>query len=242
MSRPLPILTYHRVGRPGPRARLRGMFTTPAALHRHLGLLRRRGFTPCDFEDLWRARVGEAELPRRPVLLTFDDGHLDNLTLGLEVLRAHGAKATVFVVGKDVGRRGVVWADGAEQEPVDLFDWDQARRLERAGVRIEAHGWEHRPMDRMDRAELVQALTRCRTELRRQLGREALALAYPYGAWNTGCTEAARAAGFAFACTTEERPADLDRDDPMALPRLAVRGYRWIHQLEFRRALGRIRR
>ena len=127
----VPILTYHRVALPSKETRVRGLCTGPRALRRQLEFLTRRGYTFCDFDDVAAAQRGERSLPARPVLLTFDDGHRDNVTAGLPILRELGAKATVFVVAGDVGKRGVRWDEAAETEPFELFDWDEARRLDR---------------------------------------------------------------------------------------------------------------
>lgn len=240
MSGKVPILMYHKVGLPSPIATQRGLHTSPAALDRQLAFLTRSGFTFCDFQDLRAAARGERPLPEHPVLITFDDGHLDNYTAGLPVLRAHGAKATVFVVVADVGRRGVVWPEAAEVEPMSFFDWDQAAQLQAAGVRIEVHGWNHRRMDQLAPDTLAEELERCRDELRRHLGYSPIALAYPDGAWNPACREVVRGAGFEFACTTEDRAAQLEHDEPLGLPRLTVRGYRWIHGWRFRRTISRL--
>ena len=220
---------------------MRGMYTAPEVLDRHLTFLERCGFTTCDFSDLSRALRGERALPKRPVLLTFDDGHLDNYTEGLPVLQAHGAKATVFVVVGDVGARGVVWPDASETTPTDLFDWDQAARLQRSGVRIEAHGLGHSRMDALPPEELERQLAECRRVIHERLGHESLAMAYPFGVWNRDCAAAARGAGFEFACTTHSGMANLERDELLALPRLSVRGYRWVHELQFRLAVMKAR-
>ena len=121
----------------------------------------------------------------------------------------------------------------------DLADNANVGRLREHGVSIEVHGWQHARMDGMPRSELTRQLSDCRRALRERLGHESVALAYPFGAWDAGCVAAARDAGFEFACTTAKRVADLERDDPFELPRLPVRGYRWIHELRFRGALWR---
>jgi hypothetical protein len=76
--------------------------------------------------------------------------------------------------------------------------------------------------------------------VRERLGYEPCALAYPYGFHDDATRAAARAAGFSFACGTRRGVADLDAGDPLALPRLRVRGYRWVHVLQFRMRMRKV--
>lgn len=48
-------------------------------------------------------------LPRRAVALTFDDGYLDNVTVGIERLRAHGLPATFFLVPDFLSATAAAW-------------------------------------------------------------------------------------------------------------------------------------
>ncbi len=233
----IPILTYHKIGMPSSASTRRGLHTSRRALVKQLTFLARQGYAYCDFEDIALAARGERELPPRPILLTFDDGHIDNFTEGLPVLRDFGATATIFVVARDMGRLHFKWPEASEVEPMSLMNWDQAAEMQASGVRFEAHGWRHRRMDRLEPDELASELARCRTCIAERLGREPIALAYPDGSWNATCIELVREAGFSYACTTEERITDLEVDDPLALPRIPVKGYRRIHDWSFRRQL-----
>ena len=236
----IPILTYHRIGRPSAAARRRGMFTTEDAFARHLSFLSARGFTFCDFQDLALAEDGEHPLPDRPVLITFDDGHADNFTHALPILRAHSAKASVFVVAGDVGKRNVVWSQSGETLPTDLLTWEQAAEMQRSGIRIESHGLHHRRMPLIEPTQLAQDLATSRAMIREQLGYEPIALAYPYGAHDERAAACAHDAGFRYAVTTVDGVADIGSDDARALPRIAVKGYRWPHGWTFRRRIGRL--
>ena len=238
MTRSIPILTYHKLGVPSARSTRRGLHTSPAAFEGHLTFLAQRGFTFCDFQDLRGALRGTTPLPARPVLLTFDDGHLDTYTRALPLLVKHRAKATVFVVAGDLGRSGLHWPEASDAEPVDLISWEQAAELQAAGVRIEAHGWSHRRMDRLPAAELRSELQRARAAIAEHLGYESVALAYPDGSWSPECASAVGEAGFEFACTTQEGAWELDRTPLLELPRIAVKGYRWSHGWRFRRRLS----
>ena len=76
MTESVPILMYHAVSE-HPRAATRRLSVTPRSLEEQLAFLVDHGFTGLTFADLGDAfRAGRA-LPKRPVVLTFDDGYAD---------------------------------------------------------------------------------------------------------------------------------------------------------------------
>ena len=92
----IPIVAYHQV-RPGGRM-------TPARLDEHLRALSARGWETITPDDVL-AFLGGGPPPRRrrACLLTFDDGYLDFWIHAFPLLRAHGARATVYLI---TGRSG----------------------------------------------------------------------------------------------------------------------------------------
>lgn len=48
-------------------------------------------------------------LPNNSILVTFDDGYRDNITLGLPILKKYNVPATIFVSTDFVERRGLMW-------------------------------------------------------------------------------------------------------------------------------------
>lgn len=50
----------------------------------------------------------DAPLPPNPILLTFDDGFQNNLTLAYPILKKYGAKATLFIASSFVGNEKIM--------------------------------------------------------------------------------------------------------------------------------------
>ena len=48
--------------------------------------------------ELYAGLNGEIELPQKPVLLTFDDGYLDNYTNAFPILKKYNLRATIFII------------------------------------------------------------------------------------------------------------------------------------------------
>ena len=96
------VLAYHRVASPPQDPQL--MCVSPAHFAEHLRVMRQAG--ECvSLRDLARwGAVGH--VPRRAIVVTFDDGYADNLEVAEPLLRAAGVPATVFVAsgGLDAGR------------------------------------------------------------------------------------------------------------------------------------------
>ena len=66
--------------------------------------------------DNWRAALnGAAPLPKRPVLITFDDGYRSVLTKGAPILQQYGLPAAVFVCTGPIETRRALWFDAVGQ-------------------------------------------------------------------------------------------------------------------------------
>lgn len=96
-SHVLPVLTYHRILDPATRPGLHaGLCVSPAVFECHLDTLSRR-YEVISLADVLEARRGEAKLPRRALLLTFDDAYGDFEENAWPILRSRSLQATLFV-------------------------------------------------------------------------------------------------------------------------------------------------
>jgi peptidoglycan/xylan/chitin deacetylase (PgdA/CDA1 family) len=104
------ILLYHCIDEvfPDPFS----LCVTPEHFAQHLQILRHQAF-PISLRDL--AALGRGEAPRRAVVVTFDDGYADNLSVAKPLLEKFDVPATFFVATGYVDGVGEFWWDLLER-------------------------------------------------------------------------------------------------------------------------------
>ncbi|MFC0849207.1 polysaccharide deacetylase family protein [Streptomyces noboritoensis] len=226
---------YHAVGhRPAEAAY--GLSVSPGAFAEQMDVLADRGFTPLTTAALGHAWRSAGALPRRPVLITFDDGYEGVHRHALPVLAKHGFAATLFV--------STGWLRGAYEEggaPDTMLDWDQVRELAAAGAEIGGHSHTHPQLDQLGDDRLWFETLRCKEIVTEELGARPVSFAYPYGYSSRRVRRTVRAAGFAQALAVGNALA-ARRQGPYALERVTVRrgtGIEEFERLVEGRAIGR---
>ena len=101
-------------------------------------------------DELYNYLEGTGTLPDRPVLITFDDGYVDNYTHAYPILKKYNLKATIFVVTGFLSKRK------------GYLTWDQLREMEKNGITIESHTVTHCLMTASARSSSSQSVTRKR--------------------------------------------------------------------------------
>lgn len=110
----LTVLCYHRVLPQPARAAYHDadLVVTPEAFGQHCAFLAAHFKVLPLGEAMARWQKGE-RFPRPLLSITFDDGYRDNAVYALPVLRAHGLRATFFVIAGLVDSRELPWYDTA---------------------------------------------------------------------------------------------------------------------------------
>ncbi len=98
---------------------------------------------------------------------------------------------------------------------------DDLREMREAGMWIGSHGYDHFWLDSLDEAGQEREVE-LSIEFLRRVGcdLEDWVIGYPYGAYSDSLLRILRARRCRAGFTVEVRAADLDRDDPLTLPRL----------------------
>lgn len=243
--RSIPVLMYHKVPDQALSSRHR-IFVTKTDFEAHLKFFRRQGFTTLTFRDLEEFRSGQREFsqfPQKPLVLTFDDGYLDNLTNAAPLLKKYQMKAVIYLLA-DHGILENSWdADGAEPLQA-LMTLEQKKRLSDFDFEIGSHGLSHRNFQLLNAEQMQGELVESKQSLEKDFGR-VLSFAYPYGCASEAALELAEEAGYEFAVKTdsgglvpEENPFGIFRinifpeDGPAQLRKKTAPWYRYYFYLK----------
>ena len=181
----VPILVYHSVmpHHPGQTAEQRVLDVDDSVFVRQLRYLVDGGYHVVSFGALVDALEGRDTLPKRAVVLTFDDGWENQYHHAFPILRRFGMTATFFVFTTPIGTDG------------KLMTWDQLRELQAAGMTIGSHTRTH-PILPDYHAALHNEIAMSREDIKDHLGRAPDFFAYPFGAWDAESAAWARKAGY----------------------------------------------
>jgi len=211
-DRAMPILMYHRVGLEG-----NSPWCVPVETFKHhLRQLKDQGYVTVLPADLRAHRRWGKPLPSKPVMLTFDDGTEDALSVVEPLLKSFGFQGVVYVI------TGAL-AETPETRQPGFMIWPEVRGMAaRRTLVIGSHGHQHANL--IVNAGALKAVA----ESHRQLGRHGIWTAdfcYPYGQYNVGVCSAVNKAGFTTAMVCEDAVAHTGRRlNLMALPRVSVMG------------------
>lgn len=163
----IPVLCYHRVGD------TRGDLTiTPDKFATDLSRLREEGYETISLETFRQYRLDpEIPMPDKPLLITFDDGYLDNYLNAFLLLRQYGMTAAFFIITSLVGTP-------------DRLAVGHIREMAAAGMSIGSHTVSHRELGEMGVAEAANEMSLSRLYLEGILQQPIRYIAYPRGSFN----------------------------------------------------------
>jgi peptidoglycan/xylan/chitin deacetylase (PgdA/CDA1 family) len=224
----LTILMYHKVDELPSDVRTPGNFVAPELFARQLDALAAWGYRTIDFADWLAYRDGGRTLPKRPLILTFDDGYTCFDERAWPALRAHDMGAWVFLVASQIGGTNA-WDRGERTFP--LLGPERIAALQREGVRFGSHGDLHVPLARVPREQAAADLRRSRDTLAELLGRSVEVVAYPFSNQNRAVRQAARDAGYRCAVRGKGR-MNSPRTDRFGLRRIKMDSTMTVDRLE----------
>jgi peptidoglycan/xylan/chitin deacetylase (PgdA/CDA1 family) len=195
---------------------------TPRAFAAQMRWLASANYSTISLPTLITHRTTGAAIPRRPIIITFDDGFLDCARHAGPTLAAHGFSATFFLVAGLTGGPST-WLRAERGIELPLMSWDDARALERDGHHCESHSMTHPRLAELSADACREELARSRAVIEEELQHEVRCLAYPFGSYTERVREIAAACGYEAACTVEQGLSTSD-DHPLALKRVPVLG------------------
>lgn len=214
------VLCYHAIEDQSDDPVLAPYGVPPKRFVDQLDSLTRRGFSFISPDQLAAFVRSKAPLPRRPVLLTFDDGHAGLLDVARNQLRPRGIQALAFVV-TNVPSGTNEWDQAYGASTLRLLTNEERKETESLGVEIGSHSRTHREMPLLtDRERRLEARGSSADLVSAGL-RPPRFFAYPFGARNEDSRKAVAEAGFLAAFGLSYRRAS-QASDVFDLPRVMI--------------------
>lgn len=219
-SWPVRVLAYHAI------ADLAGdpileEYGIPASIFREqLDTLQQTGYRFISVDEFIRYLNGTGGLPRKPVLLTFDDCYEDTLTAALPVLKARHIPAVAFAVSRRLGRTND-WDEKIGAVQIRLLDAEGLKALQASDVEIGAHSQTHRPLNQVSLEELPAEIEGATADLEAVGLKRPRLFSYPHGEYNLEVQQTVRKAGLQAAFTVEPNYAQSGQN-PYQIPRIEI--------------------
>ncbi|SEN82339.1 Polysaccharide deacetylase [Mucilaginibacter gossypiicola] len=226
----VPILCYHQIRdwKPTDSKNAKDYIVQVAAFKEHIKMLADSGYHTILPDQLYAYLTKGAPLPKKPIMLTFDDTDLDQFTIANPTLKKYGFKAVYFVMTVSLGRP-------------HYMTKEQVKQLSDEGNVVASHTWDHHRVDRYSHTstlkiigkngkitnrpvdDWVTQIEKPTKTLEEITGKKMDYFAYPFGIWNKAALPELRKRGFKMAFQLADK---RDQTDPlMTVRRILDSGY-----------------
>lgn len=206
-DRKIPILLYHRVGYTSGH-----LTVSPERFVNDLQLLRGQGYKTITLETLQSFLLNRnTDLPEKPILITFDDGYLDNYEYAYPILKQYGMVASFFII------TSMLW-DKERLSP------EHIREMAVGGMSFGSHTVSHRQLGKLTSDEMQEELNCSRATLESILGSSVQTIAYPRGSYSSETIKEAKGTGYLAGFTTNPGTCSL-RSTIFELNRIPIFDY-----------------
>ena len=230
----IPILMYHMIGETNENKEKR-YCCDPKNFNRQMAYLKMNGYDVIQLGVFLKAISNGMDLPKNTLVITFDDGYVDNYYNAFPILKRYGFPATIFVVAELVGRNNE-WMEKEGFPKRNLADWEALKEMSKNGITIGSHGKTHASLVDIDYGSALDEITNSRKKLEENLEKPIHFFAYPYGHFDEKIEEMVIDAGYHGACSTRSGFNSEDTDC-YALRRVEVYGtdnlFHFILKLKF---------
>ncbi|MFX0205354.1 MAG: polysaccharide deacetylase family protein [Candidatus Hodarchaeota archaeon] len=198
----IPILMYHNI-HPAPDS----LYTMPLAVFEsQMSFLKENKYKTISLSQVIKLN----KLNHNYILLTFDDGYIENYMYAFPILIRHGFHATFFVITNKIDTPG-------------YMSWKHLDELANNGMEIGSHTLSHRALRTLDRISVLEELRISKSLIEAQLNRQVPFLSFPHGSFNRQILALAKEAGY-MGCCTSRFGYYRSNIDPYKINRINIKG------------------
>lgn len=203
----LPILMYHHIDNTPSKFAI-GTTITPDQFINDIEKILAYNFTTITYTDLLNYSNGVANLPEKPIIITFDDGYKSNYDYAFPELKKRNMKAVISIIGEHM--------EGNAINSIEKLSWDNLREMYESGVfEIQSHSYAlHKKGDERgvfirEQFSSSQSYAQMLIEdfyimqrlIKEKIGTDIFVLTYPYGKYSNVSNDVYMSIGVKFLVT-----------------------------------------
>jgi peptidoglycan/xylan/chitin deacetylase (PgdA/CDA1 family) len=212
----LPVLMYHRIVNKRSEAGKHNIYITLKRFRAQLTYLKEQGFQTITFRDI--KKNGNSINTFKNIILTFDDGYLDNYKILFPLLKEFGFTAVIFLVTR---QKQNTWGMREGEPPLDLMNADQIREMDQYGIEFGGHTQNHSDLLLCNKDQLKEEIYGCKKDIELLLSKDVISFAYPFGGLNHEIKQEVKDAGYSYGISTNTGPYNFS-DDLFQIRRIEV--------------------
>ncbi|MCM8792672.1 MAG: polysaccharide deacetylase family protein [Candidatus Omnitrophica bacterium] len=203
----VPIITYHQIKDVCPKDSL--LCVTEKSFKKQMEFIFRYNYKVISPEELYLSLIRKKPIPKRAVLISFDDGTDDFYKYAFKTLKEYKFPAVVFIICDYINKEG-------------YLHQKELKEIRNYNITIGSHTRTHRYLgDTYDEAILQEEIYGSKKILEEILGEKIYFLAYPLGGYNDKVKTIVKDAGYRLAFTTN-RAGYKRNPDIFALRRIKM--------------------
>lgn len=172
---------------------------SPQRFEWHMAYLKKHGFHVLGLEELVQLTGSGGPLPKKSVVITFDDGYEDNYVHAFKILKKYGYPAIIFVPSDLVNEEG-------------YLNWAQMREMIKNDIMIGSHTRRHAYLPDLSAEEQWDEIAASQKILETNLGVPIDYISYPIGGFSEPIKQLVKDAGYKGAAATNRGYDRLNKD------------------------------
>ncbi len=202
------------------RSHTAGHYVSPGLFLRQLRLAKALGFQTVSLAHLF-----DQSLPKRPLVITFDDGYANFYQNALPSLIRLGMQSTVFLVANQLGGTNA-WDVAIGDVEERLMTIAEIKDSAEQGTEFGSHTLDHADLAECSEAEAARQILDSKRQLESDLNLPIETFCYPYGHYTRTSVNLVEEAGYRYACTTG-KAINTEQTPRLELARINIRSDTW---------------
>jgi hypothetical protein len=150
----IPVISYHSIGIPKKNWQWNELTCPFEIFETHLKWMKKKGFTTISLQQLYDYMKGKVKLIKNAVVITFDDGYLDNWVFAYPLLKKYGFRGAIYITPEFVDSRKIIRKNLDdvyngnvkinELETIGYLSWNEIKKMEQDNILdVQSHTMSH---------------------------------------------------------------------------------------------------